>query len=66
MDVSTLKAAYEAVFDENGQIRNCGRQACINLIQEMKKHSLIAVGDENTGIINVEILKAEYKKIINP
>lgn len=66
MDVSTLKAAYEAVFDENGQIRNCGRQACINLIQEMEKHSLIAVGDENTGIINVEILKAEYKKIINP
>lgn len=61
--ITELQLAYEPVFDENGQIRSCGRHACIYLIQVMKKYTSENVGDEETGMINVEKMKSEYARL---
>ena len=60
---SELTKAYDAVFDENGQIKTCGRTACINLIVLMRNYTTEDVGDEVTGKIKIEAMKAEYSKI---
>ena len=62
MDPKLIKA-YNAVFDEDGQIKNCGRDACIELIVLMGKYTTQNVGDEATGKIEIEAMKAEYSKI---
>ena len=62
-ELEELKAAYNAVFDEQNQIKACGRDACINLISLMKKCTSADVGDEKTGKINIEIMKKEYFRI---
>ena len=36
-DLEQLRDSYEDVFDENDQIKNCGRVACMRLIHLMKK-----------------------------
>lgn len=61
--VDKLKDLYCAVFDEKGEIKLCGRDACKRLIIEMKKYTSIDVGDEDSGFMNVENMKKEYKKI---
>ena len=60
-DKSTLNELYNNVFDENGQIKICGRQACIDLITFMNKmtHSKDNFGNAVTGQMNVEARK-EY------
>ncbi|MBR4633729.1 hypothetical protein IKO50_01895 [bacterium] len=59
-----LRGAFNAVFDEKGQVKNCGRDACSRLIQLMKKYSSENVGDESKGILNVDVMKSEYCKVI--
>ena len=59
-----LKRAYNAVFDENGQVRNRGREGCSKLINLMKKYSSRNIGDESTGILNVDAMKSEYYRVI--
>jgi hypothetical protein len=59
-----LKRAYNAVFDENGQVRNCGREVCSKLINLMKKYTSRKVGDETTGTLNVDVMKSEYYRVI--
>ena len=59
-----LKRAYNAVFDENGQVRNCGREGCSKLINLMKKYTSRNVGDETTDTLNVDVMKSEYYRVI--
>ena len=59
-----LRKAYNAVFDKNGQVKNCGRDACSRLIHLMKKHSAENVGDEHKGILNVDVIKSEYRRVM--
>ena len=59
-EAEEMYAAYNAVFDNKGKIKACGRDACIHLIQLMKKYTSEDVGDENTGRINIEVMKEEY------
>lgn len=63
-EMENLKAAHDAVFDENGQIKNCGREVCINLINLMRTYTTKDVGNENTGKIEVPTMQAEYHKLI--
>jgi hypothetical protein len=63
-DLKELTSAFDAVFDDDAQIKACGRIACMNLITLMKKHSSQDVGDEKTGNINFETMKNEFLRIL--
>jgi hypothetical protein len=63
-DFKMLASAFDAVFNDEGQIKACGRVVCMNLINLMKKYSSENVGDENTGNINFETMKNEYLRIL--
>ena len=62
-ELQELSSAFDAVFDAEGQIKNCGRAVCMHLISLMKRHSSEDVGDEKTGMINIETMKSEYLKL---
>ena len=59
-----LKEAYLAVFDENGYVKQCGREACIRLINLVEPYSSEEVGREDTGMINVEVMKKVYNELM--
>lgn len=52
---------YFAVFDENGKTKNCGRQACIVLLEEcfrVKGEPDSSLGDLRTGCLNSDAIRA--------
>jgi hypothetical protein len=52
---------YEKVFDENGNIKACGRDACKDLIRECtNKWPDIDFGNADTGMMNVENIKKMF------
>lgn len=62
-DKKELKSLYEKVFDESGEVKACGRDACKSLIlkiHELTGHSF-SVGDEETGMMYVTKLKNTYE-----
>ena len=63
-DFKKLASAFDTVFDDAGQIKACGRNACIDLITLMGKYSTEDVGDETTGNIKPENMKNEYLRIL--
>ena len=63
-DLEELKDAYQAVFDENDQIKNCGRVACMRLIHIMKKYSTGNVGNPDTGTLEINTVQSEYHRIV--
>lgn len=65
MNIFFMKA-YQMVFNERGETRNCGRNACIRLIkmcQELDPET--DYGNEGNGYMNIENIKALYKKIVD-
>lgn len=49
---------YEKVFNENNNIKICGRQNCINLIEAAQKiEPNIDFGNVKTGFMNTQNLK---------
>ena len=62
-ELQELKEAYKNVFDENGEVRECGRNTTSHLIKTIRKHTSADVGDENTGMMKVETIKSEYQKL---
>lgn len=49
---------YERVFDENGNVKACGREACKDLIsacEQLKPD--VDFGNKDTGVMNVENIK---------
>lgn len=59
-----LEELYNSVFNAKGSIKLCGRDACKALIIMIKSLSDKDVGDEDTGFMNVGVLKEEYQKIM--
>ena len=62
-----LKEAYKAVFDENGKIKNCGREKCMDLISMCNKINPLGeglYGNKQNGIINVEAIKMLKKRYL--
>lgn len=50
-----LNILLNEVFDENGNIRPCGREACQELISEASiTYPGIDFGNAKTGIMNIE------------
>lgn len=53
-----LKEAYEKVFDAQGNVRACGRKACVELIEECEREQPYTYfGDTKTGRMNIEAIK---------
>lgn len=59
-----LEELYNNVFNADGSIKFCGRDACKALIIRIKSLSDKDIGDEGTGFMNVGVLKEEYQKIM--
>ena len=52
---------YKKVFDEDGDIKACGREACKALIRECEdKWPDIDFGNSETGMMNVENIKKMF------
>lgn len=63
-----LREAYEAVFDEEGNIKNCGREKCMDLIIVCDKINPLAeglYGDKKNGIMNVDAIKMLKKRYLS-
>lgn len=65
MQVFEIKKLYDAVFDSNGDVRACGRDACKRLIKAINFKSDLNVGNAETGMMNIDVLKSEYDRIIS-
>ena len=56
-----LTKCYNAVFDEDGNIKVCGREKCSELIMAMQERiKTVDFGNEATGMMNVEGIKYYY------
>lgn len=54
---------YNKVFDENGNVKACGREECMNLINMCKvEDPLTDFGNPLTGMMNIENIKAFRKQ----
>lgn len=65
MEVSKLVKKYHVVFNNEGDIKPCGRKACQDLIltcSQMEPNENF--GNLNTGIMNVEAIKKFVKQYI--
>ena len=52
---------YSKVFNGNGDIKACGREACKELIIAcMDKYPGVNFGDPDTGMMNVENIKKVF------
>jgi len=58
-----LKTLYNLVFDENGEVKPCGRTNCINLIQFIDgiTHTSGIYGNKDTGEMNIDAIKEFVK-----
>lgn len=65
MQVFEIKRLYNAVFDSNGDVRACGRDACKRLIEAINSKSDLNVGNAETGVMNVDVLKSEYNRLMS-
>lgn len=59
-----LRNMYNRVFNENGEIKTCGREVCKTLINAINQETSVYVGNPETGMMNIDNIKAEYKKIM--
>lgn len=65
MNKAVIKKLYDDVFDSEGNIRACGRDACKCLIEAISSESSLNVGNADTGMMNIDVLKSEYDRIIS-
>lgn len=59
-----IEYIYNRVFDENGEIKACGREVCKTLINVINQETSVYVGNPETGMMDIDNIKAEYKKIM--
>lgn len=58
-----IRKLYDEVFDEYGNIKNCGREKCKTLIECVSSLTDKNVGDTRTGFINISEMKEACKEI---
>ena len=55
---------YDLVFDKDGNVKNCGRNICKELIVNANNlDKTTSFGDTNTGFMHIENIKNLYKQI---
>ena len=55
--VAKLRSLYNEVFDENGNVRSCGRDKCKELIIETEGVFGGRFGNQETGFMDVKKIK---------
>lgn len=63
--LADLKSQYQIVFDEDGNVKTCGRKNCSKLIElcEMATNGQMDFGNKETGIMNVELIKLTVQSL---
>lgn len=57
---------YKGVFDENGNIKVCGRDKCISLIKKLHEiDKSTDYGNVETGFMHIQNIKETINKIYN-
>jgi hypothetical protein len=65
-ELEELKDSYLSVFDEDGNVRACGRALCLRLMLSLKKfRPKVNLGNFDTGVMNVDVVKNMYKSIVH-
>lgn len=59
-----LKSAYEDVFDQNDNVKVCGRIFCQRLMYILSKYTKKDLGNFSTGVMNIETVKSEYHRLV--
>ena len=62
MSKEAFKKQYHVVFDDEGNIKACGRENCKKLIHLAKSFST-EFGNEDTGMMNPNAIKDLYQKL---
>ena len=64
-ELKELKDDYQAVFDEDDNVKACGRALCLRLMYTLKKFRPNAdLGNFETGEMNIKVVKDAYQDII--
>ena len=65
MKNKSFKEKYDRVFHENGEVKLCGRAACIELMQALEElYPEESSGDTTTGFMNVEKIHLFCNRIV--
>ena len=59
-----LEELYNKVFVNEGRVKLCDRDACKALIIKIKELSGRDVGNQDTGFMDLGVLKDEYNKLM--
>ena len=57
-----FKNLFQEVFDAEGNVTNCGRDKCRQLISAAKAATSV-YGDEETGVMRIEAIKLLYREL---
>ena len=61
-----LQTLYKTVFDENGNVKLCRREACKDLIEAFSKiFPEKDFGNQKTGYMNVDVMHETYYQLLN-
>ena len=61
-----IKVLYDEVFDENGEVKLCGRYACMGLISACEDiEPGTDFGNTDTGFMNIENIKRLVGSLVN-
>lgn len=60
----SIEELYEQVFDEQGNVKPCGRKVCQELMMICEQIIHEPCGDKENGFMNVEKVKEAYRKYL--
>lgn len=63
LDLALFEAAYDEVFDENGEMKACGRDVCMKLIVAANNIGDEEYGDLDFGRLDVDAVKRLHNKL---
>ena len=64
-DIDKVKELYPVVFSPSGDVKLCGRDNCINLMEALSRiFDGVDFGDLNTGYMNTDIVKEYCNRIL--
>lgn len=61
--VNEFKEKYLDVFDKNGNVKPCGRKACVDLMELANQIRNDDYGNIKTGFLNIENIKKVYSEV---
>lgn len=60
--IEKILKQYKIVFNEDGSVKNCGRDNCIKLIELLTQmFPTVSFGNQNTGFMNIDIIHQTMK-----